>query len=97
MPYAQESIGVQSIGRDKKKNVFRLLTIRRMKLFHSTVILATGILIGGILGWSLKPVPGRAGGDGKATALERQRPSRAVTASTSRFEPEFKAIKDSTF
>ncbi len=68
-----------------------------MKLIHSTLIFAVGILIGGILGWSLKPVPEEAGGDGRATALERQRPSRPVTASASRFDSEFKAIKDSTF
>lgn len=68
-----------------------------MKFIHSTLTLAFGILIGGILGGSLKPVPGKAGGDGKATALEHQRPSRPVTASTSRFDAEFKAIKESTF
>lgn len=84
-------------SRDKQKNVIRLLTIRLMKLIHFTLVLAAGILIGGILGWSLKPVQEEAGGDGSATALERQRPSRPVTASTSRFETEFKAIKDSTF
>lgn len=68
-----------------------------MKLLHSTLILSAGILIGGILGWSLKPVPEEAVGDGRVMALDRQRSPRPITAGTSRFDPEFKAIKDGTF
>jgi hypothetical protein len=68
-----------------------------MKFIHSTMILAVGILIGGILGWSLKSVPVKADGDGSASAMGQRRPSRPATASTSRFDSEFKAIKNSTF
>ena len=68
-----------------------------MKVIPSALILTAGILIGGILGWSLKPVSKRIGGDGGATNLARERSSRTVTASASRFDSEFNAMKDRSF
>ncbi len=67
------------------------------KFIHFSATLAAGIFIGGTLGWSLKPAPVMPSGNFHDTALERHRPSRPATVSTSRFASELKAIKDQNF
>ncbi|MGL5020005.1 MAG: hypothetical protein ACRDBP_17860 [Luteolibacter sp.] len=64
-------------------------------LFFATLV--AGILIGGFVGWTLKPQPETPRGNGPDTALERPRPSRPATASPSRFAAELQAIKDGNF
>jgi hypothetical protein len=71
--------------------------IRQMKLIHFSATLAAGILIGGLLGWWLKPAPDAAPGKAYDTALERPRPARPAPASPSRFASELIAIKDKRF
>ena len=66
-----------------------------MKPILSWLILAGGILIGGVLGWTLKPEPATT--PQRATSNERQRPERTFTAGTPRFASEFKSINASTF
>lgn len=68
-----------------------------MKPVPFSLILTAGILIGGILGWTLKPEPEIPRADTKLSALERQRPVRPASVPTSRFASEFKAIKDRSF
>ena len=68
-----------------------------MKLIHFSATLAAGVLLGGVLGWVLKPQAEIPRGNGKDTAFERQRPTRPVAASSSRFAAELQAIKDRTF
>ena len=68
-----------------------------MRLIHFSATLAAGVVMGGVLGWVLKPQPEIPRGNGKDTGRERQNLPRPVAASASRFAAELQAIKDRSF
>ncbi len=75
----------------------RFTIMRQVNFAQFSATLAVGILIGGFLGWWLKPQPEAVRGNDQDTAHERPRPPRPATASPSRFAAELQAIKDRSF
>lgn len=68
-----------------------------VKLVHFALLLGICLLVGGALGWVLKPDSERSLAGPAATAAERQRPARPSPARAPRFAAEFQAIQDRAF